>query len=213
MFSRKAFLATPDDGILDGDSPSQILLQMWTYTQEEVNTSEEQIKSSQRTQLKHPKSSEANVKSSKSSQRSRHARTSRAALLQFQMVSDLFQTSLYTGGFKPVSDLFGIWDVHKFPYNCRISGYSCFRTVLHSFRPVSDLFGMSINFHINVGSADTVAFPTASHGFRPVLNLVGVSSHLCINVGSADIAAFLQLQTVSELFQTSLDWPVMSIYM
>ena len=108
VFSRKAFLVTPDDGILDGDSPSQILLQMWTYTPEEVNASEEQIKSSQRTQLKYPKPSEANVKSSKSSQRSRHARTSRAALLQFQTVSDLFQISLYTGGFKPqaVSKLF-----------------------------------------------------------------------------------------------------------
>ena len=117
MFSRKAFLVTPDDGILHGDSPSQILLQMWTYTPEEVNTSEEQIKSSQRTQLKYPKSSEANVKSSKSSQRSRRARTSRAALLQFQTVSDLFQTFVhrrFQTCFRP------LWDVHKFPYKCRI---------------------------------------------------------------------------------------------
>ena len=129
---------TPDDGILDGDSPSQILLQMWTYTPEEVNTSEEQIKSSQRTQLKYPKSSEANVKSSKSSQRSRHARTSRAALLQFQTVSDLFQTSLYTGGFKPVSDLFGMsTKIHTNVGSADIAAFLEFYTV-------SDLFQTSL---------------------------------------------------------------------
>ena len=51
-----------------------------------------------------------------------------------------------------------LWDVHKFPYKCRISGYSCFPTVSDGFRPVSDLFGMSTNFHTNVGSADIAAF-------------------------------------------------------
>ena len=86
-----------------------------------------------------------------------------AAFLQFQTVSDLF------------------WDVHKFPYKCRISGYSCFPTVSDGFRPVSDLFGMSTNFHTNVGSAD--------------------------------LAAFLQFQTVSDLFQTSLGCPQISIQM
>ena len=50
---------TPDDGVPDDDSPSQILLEMWIYTQEEVNTSEEQIKSSQMTQGKKAKSSKA----------------------------------------------------------------------------------------------------------------------------------------------------------
>ena len=56
-----------------------------------------------------------------------------AAFLQFQTVSDLFQT-------------------------CRISGHSCFPTVSDGFRPVSDLFGMSTNFHTIVGSADIAAF-------------------------------------------------------
>ena len=150
-----------------------------------------------------------------------------AAFLQFQTVSDLFQTSFGTSaifhtnvgsadiaaflqisdGFRPVSDLFGtsanfhtnvgsadiaaflqfqtcfrpLWDVRKFPYKCRISGYSCFPTVSDGFRPVSDLFGMSTNFHTNVGSAD--------------------------------IAAFLRFQTVSDLFQTSLGCPQISIQM
>ena len=90
-----------------------------------------------------------------------------AAFLQFQTVSDLFQTSLGCA--------------HKFPYKCRISGYSCFPTVSNGFRPVSDLFGMSTNFHTNVGSAD--------------------------------IAAFLPFQTVSDLFQTSLGCPQISIQM
>ena len=64
-----------------------------------------------------------------------------AACLRFQTVSDLFC-------FRP------LWDVHIFPYKCRISGYSCFPTVSDGLRPVSDLFGMSTNFHTNVGSAD-----------------------------------------------------------
>ena len=92
-----------------------------------------------------------------------------AAFLQFQTVSDLFQT------FRP------LWDGYKFPYKCRISGYSRFPTVSDGFRPVSDLFGMSTNFHTNVGSAD--------------------------------IAAFLQFQTVSDLFQSSLGCPQISIQM
>ena len=91
-----------------------------------------------------------------------------AAFVQFQTVSDLFQT-------------FGTSTNFKFPYKCRISGYSCFPTISDGFRPVSDLFGMSTNFHTNVGSAD--------------------------------IAAFLQFQTVSDLFQTSLGRPQISIQM
>ena len=102
-----------------------------------------------------------------------------AAFLRFQTVSDLFQTSL---GGPQISIHRPLWDVHKFPYNCRISGYSCFPTVSDGFRPVSDLFGMSTTFHTNVGSA-------------------------------ADIAAFLQFQTVSDLFQTSLGRPQISIQM
>ena len=51
-----------------------------------------------------------------------------------------------------------LWDVHKFPYKCRITGYSCFPTVSNGFRPVSDLFGLSTNFHTTVGSADIAAF-------------------------------------------------------
>ena len=54
-------------------------------------------------------------------------------------------------------------------------------------------------------------FPTISDGFRPVSDLFGLASNFHINVGSADIAAFLQFQTVSDLFQTSLGWPAISI--
>ena len=134
-----------------------------------------------------------------------------------------------------------LWDVHKFPYKCRISGYSCFPTVSDGFRPVSDLFGMSTNFHTNVGSADIAAFlrfqtcfrplgdvhkfpyncrisgyscfPTVSDGFRPVSDLFGTPTNFHTNVGSADIAAFLRFQTVSDLFQTSLGRPQISIQM
>ena len=133
-----------------------------------------------------------------------------------------------------------LWDVHKFPYKCRISGYSCFPTVSDGFRPDSDLFGTSANFHTNVGSADIAAFlqfqtvsdlfqtskfpykcrisgyscfPTVSDGFRPVSDLFGMSTNFHTNVGSADIAAFLQFQTVSDLFQTSLGRPQISIQM
>ena len=154
-----------------------------------------------------------------------------AAFLQFQTVSDLFQTSL-------------LWEVYKFPYKPRISGYSCFPRVSDGFRPVSDLFGTSTNFHTNVGSADMAAFlqfqtvsdlfqtsldvhkfpykcrisgyscfPTVSNGFRPVSNLFGTPTNFHTNVGSADIAAFLQFQTVSNLFQTSLGCPQISIQM
>ena len=113
-----------------------------------------------------------------------------AASLQFQTVSDLLQ------------------DVHKFPYKCRISGYSCFPTVSDGFRPVSDLFGTSTNFHTNVGSADIAAFLQ----FQTVSDLFQ-SINFHTNVGSADIAAFLQFQTVSDLFQTSLGCPQISIQM
>ena len=41
--------------------------------------------------------------------------------------------------------------------------------------------------------------------------LFGLASNFHINVGSADTAAFLQFQTVSDLFQTSLGWPAISI--
>ena len=52
LFARREFLMTPGDGIPDDDSLSQILLEMWMYTQEEINTSEEQTKSSQMTRIK-----------------------------------------------------------------------------------------------------------------------------------------------------------------
>ena len=144
-----------------------------------------------------------------------------AAFLRFQTVSDLFQTSL---GRPQIS-----------------SGHSCFPTVSDCFRPVSDLFGMSTNFHTNLGSADIAAFlrfqtcfrplwdvhkfpykcrisgysglPTVSDGFRAVSDLFGTSTNFHTNVGSADIAAFLQFQTASDLFQTSLGRPQISIQM
>ena len=97
-----------------------------------------------------------------------------------------------------------LWEDRKFPYKCRISGYSCFPTVSDGFRPVSDLFGMPANFHTNVGSADIAAFLQ----FQTVSDL-----NFHTNVGSADIAAFLQFQTVSDLFQTSLGCPQISIEM
>ena len=105
-------------------------------------------------------------------------------------------------GFRPVSG--PPRDVHKFPYKCRISGYSCFPTVSDGFRPVSDLFGTISGYS---------CFPTVSDGFRPVSDLFGMSTNFHTNVGSADIAAFLQFQTVSELFQTSLGCPQISIQM
>ena len=52
LFSRRAFAMTPGDGVPDDASPSQILLEMWIYAQEEVNTSEEQTKSSEMAQVK-----------------------------------------------------------------------------------------------------------------------------------------------------------------
>ena len=135
-----------------------------------------------------------------------------------------------------------LWDAHKSPYKCRISGHSCFPTVSDGFRPVSDLFGMSTNFYTNVGSADIAAFLQ----FQTVSDLFGTSTNFHTNVGSADIAAFLysfrrfqtcfrplwdvhkfpykcrisgyscfpiQFQTVSDLFQTSLGRPQISIQM
>ena len=56
-------------------------------------------------------------------------------------------------------------------------------------------------------------FPTVSDGFRPVSDLFGTSTNFHTNVGSADIAAFLQFQTVSDLFQTSLGRLQISIQM
>ena len=54
MVEKKKRLSTYQSSVVvkhsgrkDDDSPSQILLEMWIYTQEEVNASEEQIKSSQ----------------------------------------------------------------------------------------------------------------------------------------------------------------------
>ena len=76
------------------------------------------------------------------------------------------------------------------------------------FQTVSDL-----NFHTNVGSAGHSCFPTVSDGFRPVSDLFGTSTNFHRNVGSADIAAFLQFQTVSDLFQTSLGRLQISIQM
>ena len=52
LFSRWAVPMTPGDGVPDDASPSQILLEMWVYAQEEVNTSEEQTESSQMAQVK-----------------------------------------------------------------------------------------------------------------------------------------------------------------
>ena len=73
------------------------------------------------------------------------------------------------------------------------------------FQTVSDLFQTSLGcpqIHTNVGSADIAAF----------LQL-GRPPNFHTNVGSADIAAFLQFQTVSDLFQTSLGCPKISIRM
>ena len=82
------------------------------------------------------------------------------------------------------------------------------------FQTVSDLFRTSLERPLisekNVGSADS-CFPTVSDGFKPVSGLFGMSINFQKNVGSADIAAFRQFQTVSDLFQTSLDWPLLSI--
>ena len=111
-----------------------------------------------------------------------------------------------------------------------MSRNSCFPTISNinvgsadGFRPVSDLFGLSTNFHINVGSGGIAAFLQfqavsdlfqtsllVSDGFRPTFNfhinvvsdLFQQSTNFHINV-SADIA-FLQFQTVSDLFQTSV---------
>ena len=53
LFSRRAFPMTPGDGVPDDASPSQVFLEMWIiHEQEEVNTSEEQTKSSQMAQVK-----------------------------------------------------------------------------------------------------------------------------------------------------------------
>ena len=136
-------------------------------------------------------------------------------------------------GFRPVSDLFGVstnfhtnvgsvdimllsysfrrfqtcfrplWDVHKFPYKCRISGYSCFPTVSDGFH----------KFPYKCRISGYSCFPTVSDGFRPVSDLFGASTNFHTNVGSVDIAAFLQFQTVSDLFQTFLGCPQISIQM
>ena len=116
-----------------------------------------------------------------------------AAFLQFQTVSDLFQTCFRF-----------LWDVHKFPYKCRISGYSCFPTVSDGFRPRTR--GYSCFPTVSDGFR-----PVVSDGFRPVSDLFGMPTNFHTNVGSADIAAFLQFQTVSDLFQTSLGAPQISI--
>ena len=98
-----------------------------------------------------------------------------------------------------------LWDVHTFPYKCRITGYSCFPTVSNGFRPVSDLFGLSTNFHTTVGSADIAAF-LRFQTFRPVSDLFGMSTNFHTNVGPADLAACLQFQTVSDLFGMSTNF-------
>ena len=173
----------------------------------------------------------------------------------FPTVSDGFRPVTVSDGFRPVSDLFGtstnfhtnvgsadiaaflqfqtvsrpLWDVHKFPYKCRISGYSCFPTVSGGFRPefpykcrisgyscfqtcfrpLWDVYKFPYKCRISGYSC----FPTVSDGFRPVSDLFGTSTNFHTNVGSADIAAFLQFQTVSDLFQTSLGRPQISIQM
>ena len=43
-FREGRFLWPPDDGVPHDDSQSQIILEMWIYTQEKVNAAEEQIK-------------------------------------------------------------------------------------------------------------------------------------------------------------------------
>ena len=48
---------------------------------------------------------------------------------------------------------------------------------------------------------------------RLAFHKFGTSTNFHTNVGSADIAAFLQFQTVSDLFQTSLGCPQISIQM
>ena len=55
--------------------------------------------------------------------------------------------------------------------------------------------------------------PTVSDSFRPVSDLFGLSTTFRLNVGPADIAAFLLFQTVSGLFQTCLDCPLLSVSM
>ena len=103
------------------------------------------------------------------------------------------------------------WSVQTSPYKCRISRYSCLPTVSHGFRPlwtghsVSDLFGLPGR------TSRYSCFPTVSDSFRPVSDLFELPTNFHINVGAADIAAFLLFQTVSNLFQTSLDCPLLSI--
>ena len=131
-----------------------------------------------------------------------------AAFLQFQMVSDLFQTSFgmstnfhtnvgsadiaaflrFQTCFRP------LWDAHKFPYKCRISGHSC------------DLFGMSTNFHTIVGSADIAAFLQFQTCFRPLWD-ADKFPYKC------RISGYSCFPTVSDLFQTSLGRPQISIQM
>ena len=126
-----------------------------------------------------------------------------AAFLQFQTVSDLnFHTNVGSAdialsySFRRFQTCFRpIWDVHKFPYKCRISGYNCFPTVSNGFRP---------EFPYKCRISGYSCFPTDSDGFRAVSDLFGMPTNFHTNVGSADIAAFLQFQTVSDLFQTSL---------
>ena len=106
-----------------------------------------------------------------------------------------------------------LWDAHKFPYKCGISGYSCFPTVSDGlqtcFRPLWDVHKFPYKCRISGYSC----FPTVSDGFRPVSDLFGMSTNFHTNVGSADIPAFLRFQTVSDLFQTSLGCLQISIQM
>ena len=95
--------------------------------------------------------------------------------------------------FPTVSDGF-----HKFPYKCRISGYSCFPTVSDGFRPVfRPLWGVH-KFPYKRRISGYSCFPTVSNGFRPVSDPFGMSTNFHTNVGPVDIA----FPTVSDGFRT-----------
>ena len=121
--------------------------------------------------------------------------------------------NIFLATLAPCTNELPLWDVHKFPYKCRIGGPGCFPTVSDGFRPVSDPPRDVHKFPYKCRISGYSCFPTVSDGFRPVSDLFGTSTNFHTNVGSADIAAFLQFQTVSDLFQTSLGCPQISIQM
>ena len=125
-----------------------------------------------------------------------------AAFLQFQTVSDLFQTSL------GCPQIFHT-NVGSCPqiFHTNVLSYS-FRRFQTCFRPLWDVHKFQTCFRPHAFLSDLKQFPTVSDGFRPVSDLFGMSTNFHTNVGSVDIAAFL-----SDLFQTSLGCPQISIQM